>query len=115
MDCKTVREQIADGEATRAIASHLERCAVCRAEAELNQRIAAAVAALPRVSAPEGLPGQVMAELRSHAPIRPTSSRLPRLRLRPWEAGWLVALCLSLLLGGWLVGGTWTGTSWHAV
>src|SRR5438876_5077302 len=110
MDCETVRERMADGEAAGAIAAHLERCASCRAEAELGRRMAAAVAALPRVSAPEGLADHVMAELRSLAPIRQPSSSLPRLRLRTWEASWLFALCVALLIGAWVVAGGAAGT-----
>src|SRR5947209_613833 len=76
MDGETVRERMADGEATGAIAAHLERCASCRAEVEFGRRMAAAVAALPRVSAPKGLADHVMAELRSLAPIRQPSPSL---------------------------------------
>jgi len=103
MDCGTVRERMDDGEAAGAIATHLELCAGCRDEAELGRRMAAAVAALPRVSAPEGLVDQVMAELGTIAPMHETAPRLPRLRLRAWEAGWLFALCVALLIGAWVL------------
>jgi hypothetical protein len=115
MDCETVQRQMTDGEIEGAIAAHLESCASCRAEAALSRSIAAAIAALPRVSVPESLVDSVMAELRSLAPMRPASPRLTRLRLGPWEAGWLVALCLSLLVGAWVVGGAAIEAGWHAV
>src|SRR5207248_10816897 len=63
--------------------------------------------------APKGLADHVMAELRSLAPIRQPSPSLPRLRLRTWEASWLFALCVALLIGAWVVAGGAAGTVWQ--
>jgi hypothetical protein len=106
MECETARGLMADGEFQGAVAAHLEQCAACRAEALFLRRVAAAVAALPRERAPEGLMAGVMAEVRrrpetarpavSH-PTRSTGPARPLLALRPWEMGWVGALCLAML------------------
>jgi len=120
MECEAARGLMADGEFQGAVAGHLEGCAACRAEAEFRRRVAAAVAALPRERAPEGLVARVMAEVRQ----RPEAAR-PAVRhhalasrggagvraaddpvllagtrplaLRPWEMVWVGAFCLALL------------------
>lgn len=108
MECETARQMIEDGVPRGALAAHLEGCAACRAEAEFRQRVAAAVASMPRERAPEGLVAHVMAEVRqrpeaaSHSARsvgggRPADYLRPQLALRPWEMGWVGAFCLALL------------------
>jgi hypothetical protein len=112
MECEAARGLMADGEFQGAVAAHLEGCPVCRAEAEFRRRVAAAVAALPRERAPEGLVAGVMVEVRQrpeaarpaalhHAGSvgggRPADYPRPQLALRPWEMGWVGAFCLALL------------------
>jgi anti-sigma factor RsiW len=97
MDCETARRLMEDGGHEGAVAAHLEGCAACRAEAEFDRRVAAAVAAMPRARAPEGLVARVMAEVWQHPEAARPAARLPQLALRPWEMGWVGALCLLLL------------------
>lgn len=107
MDCSTVRELIEDEQASGAVAAHLAQCASCRAEMQFHERMVAAVAGWPRMSAPEALTGRIMAELRAASPARSPARRLPRIVLRPWEAGWIGAACLLLIAFLFLLPGRW--------
>ena len=114
MDCDAVRRQLDEGVASEALAAHLARCPACRVAVELDRRLATAVAALPRVRAPQELMVRVMAELRPHAPAEPSSRRLLLLRLRTWEAAWLGALFLILVAGVCLWGKRMAIADWHS-
>lgn len=96
MECERALALIEAGEQDALVAAHLEQCPECRAEAAFARRVAAAVAAMPRVPAPEGLLERVMAEVRAPEAARPVGRRRP-LALAPWEIGWVAALCLLLL------------------
>jgi predicted anti-sigma-YlaC factor YlaD len=91
MDCQTAREQL-DGRPDDAVAAHLRECAACRAEAAFRARLAMAVSAMPRVSAPDTLTARVMAE------VALRESREPSWALRTWEIVGLAAACLLLVL-----------------
>lgn len=97
MECDTIRQLMDEAPEDAAVIEHLASCPTCRAEAAFSRQVAAAVASLPRVPAPRGLAGAVLAELRP-APrgLRPAGPR-PSLRLRPWEMGWLGVACLLLI------------------
>src|SRR5687768_10989320 len=96
MDCEAIR-QLMDDENDRRVHEHLESCAACRAEVEFRQRVAVAVAAMPRVPAPEGLAARVMAEVRPSPEVAQAVRRGLFLTLRPWELAWIGAGCLLLL------------------
>jgi hypothetical protein len=108
MECETARGLMADGEFQGAVAAHLEQCAGCRAEALFFRRVAAAVAALPRERAPEGLVAGVMAEVRRRPEAAWPAVWFPQLALRPWEMGWVGAVCLALLALVPTVASRWT-------
>jgi hypothetical protein len=97
MDCKIAREMMHEERRDRSVQAHLESCPACRAAAELDRRLAAAIASIPRVPAPRGLVGAVMAELRPSARGHRPNSPRPPWTLRPWEIGWLGAACLLLI------------------
>jgi hypothetical protein len=97
MDCETARRLMEEGEHEGAVAAHREGCVACRAEAEFGRRVVAAVAAMPRARAPEGLVARVMAEVRQQPEAARPAAWLPQLALRPWEMGWVGGLCLLLL------------------
>src|SRR5438445_5749728 len=97
MDCETFRQRTGEGQPERSVLEHLESCPACRAEVELERRVASAVASMPRVAAPSALLTAVMAELRASVPARRPSAPRPSLTLRPWEMGWLGAACLLLV------------------
>jgi hypothetical protein len=99
MDCDLARQLIEDGSEGADLASHLSRCPECRREAVFTTQVALAVAALPRVQAPEGLFQGVMTVLASQSPeARRARHRLPFL-LRSWELGWIGFACLALVAG----------------
>jgi hypothetical protein len=77
--------------------------------------MAAAVASLPRVPAPKGLVDRVMAELRHVAPVEHPARPFPPLVLRPWEMGWLGAICLLLVVGISMLMGGWELSGWAAL
>jgi anti-sigma factor RsiW len=81
----------------RTVQAHLESCPACRAEEELDRRLAEAIASMPRIPAPRGLVGAVMAELRPSARVHRPRSPRPSWTLRPWEITWLSASCLLLI------------------
>src|SRR4051794_31858300 len=101
MDCADARRMSDEGSTDPALVSHLQECPSCRREAEFAHRVAAAVAVLPQVHAPEGFVEGVMAAVRQ----RPLPVRQPRrtasLHLRPWELGWLSVSSLALLIMIW--------------
>jgi hypothetical protein len=97
MDCKIARQMMHEERRDRSVHAHLESCPACRAAAELDRRLAAAIASIPRVPAPRGLVGAVMAELRPSARGHRPNSPRPPWTLRPWEIGWLGAACLLLI------------------
>jgi hypothetical protein len=96
MDCATARRLIDEGEDDCSLAVHLHRCAACRKEAESDRQVTAAVAAMPRVAAPDALRRRVMDQLRTTPAVRP--ARRTPLALQPWEIGWIGAACLLLTL-----------------
>ena len=124
MECETDRQSFDAGDPEAAVAAHLANCPACATEMALSLRMAAAVASLPRIKAPDALVGRVMAELRLGAQTSQRPPRLPAFVLRPWEIGWLGAVCLLLLvgipvvLGGWPTQGSLSGwslfASWRA-
>jgi predicted anti-sigma-YlaC factor YlaD len=109
MDCEAIRRLMDEDGQDAGVAAHLESCAACRAEAEFRRRVAGAVAAMPRIAAPEGLVARVMAEVQRRPEVVPPVWRGLLLTLRPWELAWIGAACLLLLalLSPFLVRGEW--------
>lgn len=107
MDCDAARRQIDDGGMDPSAAAHLQSCARCRSEAEFRGQVAAAVAAMPRVTAPVGLLDQVMGAIRS-SPAARRARRRRALILQAWEIGWISAACLlAAVLLAWFA-------PWHS-
>src|ERR1700687_2578591 len=115
MDCETARDKIVSGETDAEVQAHLEGCAACRGEFEFRDQVGAALAAMPRAAAPEGLLNCVLAEISGPAATRETAVPPRQLALRAWEIAGLSLLCLLLigllpaLLARWFPGG-FTGT-----
>ncbi|MCX7804667.1 MAG: zf-HC2 domain-containing protein, partial [Planctomycetota bacterium] len=83
-----------DGRAAGEVRSHLASCESCRRELDRLQRVSAAVRALPRVPAPEGLARRVAIRLAAEA-----GPRAPAIRRRPPAARmWIPAAAAALLV-----------------
>lgn len=110
MECDTARQQMDGVEINPAVSAHLQRCAHCRSEAEFRCRVAATIAAMPRVNAPDGLLDQVMGAIRSSPAARRTQRRRA-LILHTWEIGWIGAACLlaAVLLASLAPWHSWAG------
>ena len=108
MECQDARRMADEGGMDLALASHLEHCPACRQEAQFARRVAAAVAVLPQIRAPEGFAEGVMAAVRQRAVAVRQPRRSASLILRPWELAWLVLsghvllILLTFELRGWL-------------
>jgi predicted anti-sigma-YlaC factor YlaD len=116
MNCETARRLLTQDEPDTGhlysewLARHLSECAACRLEAAFAQRIAAAVAAMPREQAPPQLVERVMAQIRPQPEPTRVVRRPYHLVLRPWELGWLAALCLLMvvLASRFVIGTPWS-------
>ncbi|MBI2921142.1 MAG: zf-HC2 domain-containing protein [Planctomycetes bacterium] len=121
MNCNETRESFSDlvdrtlPDADRAgVERHVEQCAACRAELDEFRRTIAAVAALPRRSAPRNFAAGVMARIRAEGaaavPAAPATKRGVLLRMSRYQgliqlvsgaaAVFLVYMGVSVFTGG---------------